>query len=70
MKAKQVILLCVIFILTNISGYIALRVLSGEIGNYETWRIICSIVGFLLIFGLFAVFTLRMIKENKKLKKK
>ncbi len=71
MKRKQQLTIAFILNLTItiISGYITLSVLSGKIGNYETWRIVFSVISFLVFFTLLALVVFRIIKENKRLEK-
>ncbi len=57
------------FVTTITSGYFMFKVLSGEIGNYEIWRIVFSIVGFVGFYILFALVVFNILKENKKVEK-
>lgn len=56
MKKAKFIPFILTTILTINSFIVLIKVLNGNIGNGETWRIIFSIVGF-LIFLLFLIFS-------------
>lgn len=45
---KIVVIVAPVIFICLLSGFILYNVIVGKIGNYETWRIVCAISGFLI----------------------
>lgn len=50
-------------ILTMITGVLLLKIILGEIGNKENWRIIAILLAF-IVFLLYSIFLVNKIIKN------
>jgi len=67
---KKLILTTIpILILTMVTGALSLKIVLGEIGNKESWRIIAILVAF-IIFLLLSIFLVNKTIDLRKSKGK
>lgn len=64
MKVKVILPTIMVFIITLLSFIILLNVLSGNIGNKENWRIIFSLIGFIIPLIATVLLVHHIIKSN------
>ena len=64
MKVKVILPTIMVFILTLFSFIILLNVLSGNIGNKESWRITFSLIGFIIPLIATGLLVYNIIKSN------
>ncbi len=62
MKAK-IITSIIVFLLTISSFIIFLNIVSGNIGNKETWKIVCSLSGFIILLTFSSLLMYRLVKK-------
>ena len=63
-KAKIILPTIMVFIITLFTFIILLNVLSGNIGNKESWRIIFSLIGFIIPLIATGLLVYSIIKSN------
>ena len=51
--------LILLIVISSIATY---KVLSGDLGNGESWRLACSLIGLTLLSGLSSFFIFRLLK--------
>ncbi len=66
MSSKSLIFFLLVNIVTILSFVIMVQVLTGQTGSHETWRMIASIVGFIIfaVSNLFITFRLGRLEER------
>lgn len=61
MKNKGIILINILMFVYSLTTLF--KTLSGEIGDYEVWRIIFSSIGF-IFFTILLIYNVKRIKSN------
>ena len=65
MKGKTIVVIAAVILINLRTLDIFLNVITGNIGNYENWRIIFSFLGFLIILMVTVLFYNSAKKQGK-----